>query len=70
LLLYAISFFLIVAVRSGWNKAILRTFLLLPKFAIRQAGALLKINQARKSFLKTQQENVIYIEEIQDPLIK
>lgn len=68
LFLYAISFYFIVGIRSRWNKEIMGTFLLLPAFAARQFAALLKIKQARKSFLKTQQEQVMYIEDVKDPV--
>lgn len=68
LVLYAVSFYLIVGIRSRWNKEIMGTFLLLPAFAARQFAALLKIKQARKSFLKTQQEQVMYIEDVKDPV--
>lgn len=68
LCLYAVSFYLIVGIRSRWNKEIMGTFLLLPAFAARQFAALLKIKQARKSFLKTQQEQVMYIEDVKDPV--
>lgn len=68
LFLYAVSFYLIVGIRSRWNREIMGTFLLLPAFAARQFAALLKIKQARKSFLKTQQEQVMYIEDVKDPV--
>lgn len=70
LVLYMISFYLIVGIRSRWNRDIMGTFLLLPAFAARQFAALLKIRKARKSFLKTRQEQVMYIEEVKDPVYR
>lgn len=70
LVLYMISFFLIVGIRCRWNKDIMGTFLFLPAFAARQVAALLKIKKAKKSFLKTQQEQVMYIEDVKDPVYR
>lgn len=63
LLLFLLSFITIVIIK-GKDIRFLKTFLLLPLFAWRQALALLKLKKAKKSFLKTQHSQLVYIDDI------
>ncbi len=63
LLLFALSFVLIVITQSR-QKGMLKAFIYMPIFVLRQARALLKIRKAGKSFLKTEHTRVIYIDEL------
>jgi cellulose synthase/poly-beta-1,6-N-acetylglucosamine synthase-like glycosyltransferase len=63
LLTFVASFILIVATQST-QREIRRALLYIPLFMIQQLKALLKIRQARKSFLKTEHTKVLYIEDI------
>nr|WP_308463749.1 glycosyltransferase [Chitinophaga nivalis] len=61
--LFAWSYFIIVAVMSK-DKRIYGSLYYLPLFLLRQVKAILKIKAAGKTFLKTENNRVIYIEEV------
>ncbi len=61
---YVLAFMLIVAIRSSFNWKILSTLVYLPFFVARQFLALLQIGKAKKSFMKTENTQVLYIDEI------
>lgn len=63
LLLFFLSFTAIIIIK-GKDTRFLKTFLLLPLFAWRQLLALLKLKKAKKSFLKTQHSQLLYIDDI------
>lgn len=60
---YTINFVLIVATQSQ-QKGILSALFHIPSMIIRQIKSLVKIKSAKKSFLKTEHQKVIYIEEL------
>ncbi len=60
---YLISFATIVLIRSRQIRY-LKTVLMLPVFAFRQALSILKLGKASKSFLKTPHTKVVYIEDV------
>lgn len=62
-LLFAISFVLIVQIRAG-NNLFTGTFFRLPKFIFRQLMASLKIKRASRSFLKTRHTKLVYITDL------
>jgi cellulose synthase/poly-beta-1,6-N-acetylglucosamine synthase-like glycosyltransferase len=61
--LFLLSFAAIVVIK-GRDIRFLRTFLLLPLFAFRQLLALLKVKKAKKSFLKTEHTELVYIDDL------
>jgi cellulose synthase/poly-beta-1,6-N-acetylglucosamine synthase-like glycosyltransferase len=63
LLLFAAGFVLIVLTQSR-QKGTATAVFSIPAMMIRQLKALLKIKQARKTFLKTEHSKVLYIEDI------
>ncbi len=63
LLLFIVTFTGIIAVKDK-SRRILYSLFYLPLFAYRQLKALLKINAASKSFLKTEHTRIIYIDEL------
>jgi cellulose synthase/poly-beta-1,6-N-acetylglucosamine synthase-like glycosyltransferase len=63
ILLFAINFVLIIATQSR-QKGMVQSLAHIPKIVIRQMKSLLKIKSATKSFLKTEHQNVIYIDDI------
>ena len=63
LALFFISFIVIIIIK-GKDIRFLKTFLLLPLFAWRQLLALFKLKKAKRSFMKTQHSQLIYIDDI------
>jgi cellulose synthase/poly-beta-1,6-N-acetylglucosamine synthase-like glycosyltransferase len=63
ILIFFLSFFAIVAIKSR-DKRIISSIFFMPLFAIRQLMALLKIKAANKSFLKTEHTKVILIDDL------
>ncbi len=63
LLLFILSFVLIVLTQSR-QKGMGQALLYIPVIVWRQVTALLKMNKARKDFLKTEHVNVIYIDDL------
>jgi len=63
LALFVISFVLIVSIKSR-NKKVVKSLFFMPLFVLRQALALFKIRKANKSFLKTEHNKVIYIDDL------
>jgi len=64
IVLYVFTFVVIVGIRSSFNMKILGTLVYLPFFIARQFLALLQIGKAKKSFMKTENTQVLYIDEI------
>ncbi|RYG04316.1 MAG: glycosyltransferase [Chitinophagaceae bacterium] len=60
---FFISFIAIVLIK-GKNIAYLKTMFMLPAFIFRQVMALLKLGKAKKSFMKTEHHQVVYIDDI------
>lgn len=63
LILFSLSFIAIVVIK-GKDFRFLKTLFLLPVFTWHQILALLKLKKARKSFLKTQHNQLLYIEDV------
>lgn len=63
ILAFVVSFFLIVLVMQK-DKKIFSALFYLPFFVLRQVKALLKIKAANKSFLQTENNKVLYIEDV------
>ena len=63
LISFAVSFVLIVVTQAR-QKGMLQAFVYMPVFILRQMRALLKIKAASRSFLKTEHNRVIYIDEL------
>lgn len=63
LILFSINFLLIVATQSQ-QRGILSAVVHLPYMIFKQIKSLLKIKQAKKSFLKTEHRKIIYIEDL------
>ena len=63
MILFPLSFFIIVAVMSTDKKTVGALFYL-PVFFIRQVKAFLHIGRANKAFLQTQNNKVIYIQDL------
>jgi cellulose synthase/poly-beta-1,6-N-acetylglucosamine synthase-like glycosyltransferase len=63
LMIFPLSFLAIVAVMST-DKAVVKSLLYLPLVFLRQVRAFLHIGKANKSFLQTQNNKVIYIEDL------
>jgi hypothetical protein len=42
----------------------IKTLALMPLFVLRQVAALLKINRAKKSFMKTQHDRLVFIDDL------
>jgi cellulose synthase/poly-beta-1,6-N-acetylglucosamine synthase-like glycosyltransferase len=63
LVLFPISFFIIVAIMST-DKGVVNSLLFLPLVFLRQLRAFLHIGRANKAFLQTQNNKVIYIEDL------
>ena len=61
--LFLVSFVGIVAMK-GKSLRFLKPLVMLPFFVLRQVSALLKMNRAKKSFLKTQHSKVLFIDEV------
>lgn len=61
--LFLLSFAAIVVIK-GKDIRFLRTFLLLPLFAFRQLLALLKVKKAKKSFMKTEHTQLVFIDDL------
>ncbi|MET0298132.1 MAG: glycosyltransferase family 2 protein, partial [Flavitalea sp.] len=60
---FFLSFIAIVLIK-GKNIAYLKTMFMLPAFIFRQVMALLKLGKAKKSFMKTEHHQVVYIDDI------
>lgn len=60
---FLFSFACIVLIK-GKDIRFIRTFLIIPVFAIRQTAALLKIGKAKKSFMKTQHSKLVFISDL------
>jgi hypothetical protein len=58
-----LSFILIVAIK-GKDSRYIKTLALMPLFVLRQVAALLKMKKARKSFLKTRHDRLIFIDDL------
>ncbi len=56
--------FMSIVVLKGRDFRFLRTFVLLPLFALRQLLALLKLRKAKKSFLKTEHSRLVFIDDL------
>jgi len=63
LLSFLLSFILIVAIK-GKDSRYIKTLALMPLFVLRQVAALLKMKKARKSFLKTRHDRLIFIDDL------
>lgn len=63
LLSFFIAFISIIIIK-GRNIRYIKTIFFLPLFVLRQILALLKLKKAKKSFLKTQHQHIIYIEDV------
>ncbi len=63
MLSFFVSFLFIVIIK-GRSMRYVKTIFLLPLFVVRQVLALFKLKKAKKSFLKTEHQNVTYIEEV------
>jgi cellulose synthase/poly-beta-1,6-N-acetylglucosamine synthase-like glycosyltransferase len=63
LLLFALNFILIIATQSK-QKGVFGAVVHIPKVVLRQIRSLLKIKTAGKSFLKTEHQKIIYIDEL------
>jgi cellulose synthase/poly-beta-1,6-N-acetylglucosamine synthase-like glycosyltransferase len=63
LLSFLVSFILIVAIK-GKDSRYIKTLALMPLFVLRQVAALLKMKKARKSFLKTRHDRLIFIDDL------
>ncbi len=63
ILLFAINFVLIIATQS-LQKGMVQSLAYIPMIIIRQIKAVFKIKTANKNFLKTEHQNVIYIDEL------
>jgi len=63
LFLFALNFILIIATQSR-QKGIFQAVVHIPRIVIRQIRSLFKIKTARKSFLKTEHQKIIYIDEL------
>jgi len=57
------SFIAIVAIK-GKDIRFIKTILFIPLFVLRQATALLKLNKAKKSFIKTPHTKLVYIDDL------
>lgn len=62
-ILYTLNFVLIIATQSQ-QKGILKGLFLIPALIFRQFKSLLKIGQAKKNFLKTEHQHVLYIHDV------
>lgn len=62
-ILYTLNFILIVATQSQ-QKGIFKGLFLIPAMIYRQFKSLLRIGQAKKNFLKTEHQHVLYIQDI------
>lgn len=60
---FVVSFFIIVAIKSRSRRVVASIFFM-PVFVMRQVMALLKIKRANKSFLKTEHNKVILIDDL------
>jgi cellulose synthase/poly-beta-1,6-N-acetylglucosamine synthase-like glycosyltransferase len=63
ILLFALNFVIIIATQSR-QKGMVQSLTHIPKIVIRQMKSLLKIKSANKSFLKTEHQNIIYIDDL------
>ena len=63
LLIYVINFILIIATQS-YQKGMLNSLIFIPYLISRQLKSLLKIKSAKDSFLKTEHQKIIYIDEL------
>lgn len=63
LLLFALNFILIIATQSR-QKGMIGAVVHIPKIILRQIKSLFKIKSARTSFLKTEHQKIIYIDEL------
>ncbi len=62
-MLYTLNFVLIVATQSQ-QKGIARGLFLIPSMIFRQFRSLLRIGRAKKNFLKTEHQHVLYIQDV------
>jgi hypothetical protein len=65
LLSFLLSFVVIIAIK-GKDVRYIKTLALMPLFVLRQVAALLKINKAKKSFMKTQHDRLVFIDDLLD----
>jgi cellulose synthase/poly-beta-1,6-N-acetylglucosamine synthase-like glycosyltransferase len=63
LFLFVLNFILIIATQSR-QKGMMEALWHIPKMVVRQVKSLLKIKSAQKNFLKTEHQNIIYIDEL------
>lgn len=66
-LLILLSFvlsFIVIVIMKGKTMRYLQTLVLMPLFVLRQVAALFKIKKAKRSFLKTRHERLIYIDDL------
>jgi cellulose synthase/poly-beta-1,6-N-acetylglucosamine synthase-like glycosyltransferase len=60
---FLLSFACIVLIK-GKDIRFLRTFFIIPIFAVRQTASLLKMRKAKKSFMKTQHSKLVFISDL------
>jgi len=63
LIVYTLNFILIIASQSK-QKGMLQSLIFIPLMVTRQLKSLFKIKSAKSDFLKTEHQNIIYIEEL------
>lgn len=63
LFLFVLNFVLVIATQSR-QKGMMEALWHIPKMVLRQVKSLLKIKSAQKSFLKTEHQNIIYIDDL------
>ncbi|MDB5203423.1 MAG: hypothetical protein JWQ27_2832 [Ferruginibacter sp.] len=63
LFFYALNFVLIIATQSH-QRGMMESLIHIPKLMITQVKSLLKIKTAKKDFLKTEHQKIIYIDEL------
>lgn len=61
--LYTLNFMLIIATQSQ-QKGIFKALFLIPAMIFRQFKSLLRIGRAKKAFLKTEHQHVLYIQDV------
>lgn len=59
--------FLTIIIIKGKDKRLIKTIFLLPIFVFKQTVSFFKLSKAKKTFLKTEHSNIIYIDQLVDP---
>lgn len=59
--------FVTIIIIKGKDSSLIKMIFLLPVFVFKQTVSLFKLNKAKKDFLKTEHNNVIYIDQLLDP---